>query len=125
MTSQKFVQNWFVSPQKWIDLDRQELSRKTKSEPWRQFYRGPRDRLYRSGDIGKYDSNGDVECTGRADNQVQIRGYRYEVTTCTSSDSARSKKTHICVRIELGEIDTDLSKVSQQTYLLGMHSCLP
>ncbi|KXS19367.1 large subunit of L-aminoadipate-semialdehyde dehydrogenase [Gonapodya prolifera JEL478] len=52
------------------------------------FYKGPRDRMYRSGDLGRYLPNGEVECTGRADDQVKIRGFR----------------------IELGEIDTHLSQ---------------
>ena len=45
-------------------------------------------RLYRSGDAGRYLSNGDIEYLGRIDRQVKIRGFR----------------------IELGEIETVLSK---------------
>ncbi|KAJ3339027.1 large subunit of alpha-aminoadipate reductase [Gonapodya sp. JEL0774] len=52
------------------------------------YYKGPRDRMYRSGDLGRYLPSGEVECTGRADDQVKIRGFR----------------------IELGEIDTHLSQ---------------
>ncbi|TPX41142.1 hypothetical protein SeMB42_g05706 [Synchytrium endobioticum] len=52
------------------------------------FYKGPRDRMYRSGDLGRYRPDGLVECTGRSDDQVKIRGFR----------------------IELGEIDTHLSQ---------------
>ncbi|PCH93847.1 MAG: hypothetical protein COB85_06335 [Bacteroidetes bacterium] len=35
--------------------------------------------LYRTGDIGRRLSNGDIEFIGRKDNQVKIRGYRIEL----------------------------------------------
>lgn len=60
----KFVPNWFV--------DNPE----------------PRDRLYKTGDLGRRRPDGSVECTGRIDSQVKIRGFR----------------------IELGEIDAHLSQ---------------
>ncbi|EWC47579.1 L-aminoadipate-semialdehyde dehydrogenase [Drechslerella stenobrocha 248] len=82
LTQQKFVKNWFVPEDQWKSLEADG------DEPWRNFYMGPRDRLYRSGDLGRYTPNGDVECSGRADDQVKIRGFR----------------------IELGEIDTHLSQ---------------
>ncbi|KAF7300613.1 Alpha-aminoadipate reductase Lys1p [Mycena chlorophos] len=56
--------------------------------PEARHWKGIRDRMYRSGDLGRYLPSGIVECTGRADDQVQIRGFR----------------------IELGEIDTHLSQ---------------
>lgn len=37
------------------------------------------DRIYRSGDLGKFLDNGEVQCFGRIDNQVKIRGYRIEL----------------------------------------------
>ncbi len=36
-------------------------------------------RLYKSGDIGRYLSNGDIEYLGRRDQQVKIRGFRVEL----------------------------------------------
>eukprot|EP01103_Thecamoeba_quadrilineata_P013305 TRINITY_DN3657_c0_g1_i1.p1 TRINITY_DN3657_c0_g1~~TRINITY_DN3657_c0_g1_i1.p1 ORF type:complete len:1414 (-),score=278.17 TRINITY_DN3657_c0_g1_i1:31-4272(-) len=79
-TREKFVENWFSKDKK--DDDAQK---KQNSLP---FYRGPRDRMYKSGDLGRYLPDGTVECIGRADDQVKIRGFR----------------------IELGEIDTHLSQ---------------
>lgn len=37
------------------------------------------DRIYRSGDLGKFLDNGEIQCFGRIDNQVKIRGYRIEL----------------------------------------------
>ena len=88
LTEQKFVKNWFTNPSKWIAEDEARVAAAGREEPWRAHYLGPRDRLYRSGDLGRYTPTGDVECSGRADDQVKIRGFR----------------------IELGEIDTHLSQ---------------
>ncbi|MFI9257299.1 amino acid adenylation domain-containing protein [Streptomyces sioyaensis] len=38
----------------------------------------PGDRLYRSGDLARYDGDGELHYLGRADHQVQIRGFRVE-----------------------------------------------
>ncbi|KAI1992100.1 large subunit of alpha-aminoadipate reductase [Ophidiomyces ophidiicola] len=87
LNEKKFLPNWFVDPQIWQDREQQHQNDNAK-EPWRDHYVGPRDRLYRSGDLGRYTATGVVECSGRADDQVKIRGFR----------------------IELGEIDTHLSR---------------
>ncbi|EEH03815.1 L-aminoadipate-semialdehyde dehydrogenase large subunit [Histoplasma capsulatum G186AR] len=75
LNDQKFLMNWFVDNEKWVEADKKN----DKNEPWRKYYLGPRDRLYRTGDLGKYLETGDVECTGRADDQVKIRGFRIEL----------------------------------------------
>lgn len=54
LTEQKFKKNWFLDPQKWIDDD----NKRNAGEPWRQYYLGPRDRCYRSGDLGRYNPSG-------------------------------------------------------------------
>jgi len=38
-----------------------------------------KDRLYRTGDLGRYMPDGVVECCGRADDQIKIRGFRVEL----------------------------------------------
>ncbi|HVR99166.1 MAG TPA: amino acid adenylation domain-containing protein, partial [Thermoanaerobaculia bacterium] len=45
-------------------------------------------RLYRSGDLGRYLSNGDVEYLGRLDHQVKIRGFRIELGEIEAALSA-------------------------------------
>ena len=89
-SAEKFVQNWFVDQQKWVEEDKKRAAAANKAEPWRapELWFRPRDRMYRSGDLGKYMPDGNVECVGRADDQVKIRGFR----------------------LELGEIDTHLSQ---------------
>lgn len=46
LTKSKFVQNWFVDPQKWIKEDERRVELQGGRQPWRAYYRGPRDRLY-------------------------------------------------------------------------------
>lgn len=81
LNEKKFVMNWFVDNQKWVEADKE----KNQNEPWRKYYKGPRDRLYRTGDLGRYLETGDVECTGRADDQVKIRGFRIELNDIDSN----------------------------------------
>ena len=37
------------------------------------------ERIYRTGDLGKFMHDGEIQCFGRIDNQVKIRGYRIEL----------------------------------------------
>lgn len=36
-------------------------------------------RLYKTGDLGRIDADGNVECIGRNDSQIKLRGYRIEL----------------------------------------------
>jgi L-aminoadipate-semialdehyde dehydrogenase len=85
LNTAKFLTNWFVNPEQWNTPERRQKI--NANEPWRAEFEC-RDRLYRSGDLGKYLEDGNVAVVGRVDDQVKIRGFR----------------------IELGEIDTHLSK---------------
>lgn len=81
-TAEKFVTNWFTE-----GVEREDTLVQTNPAAAQHWF-GIRDRMYRSGDLGRYLPDGRVECTGRADDQIKIRGFR----------------------IELGEIDTHLSR---------------
>ncbi len=39
----------------------------------------PGDKMYRTGDLGRFKENGDIQCLGRIDHQVKVRGYRIEL----------------------------------------------
>jgi len=85
---EKFVMNTFVDNNKWLEQDKKHVSAQAESPEWRKYYLGPRDRMYRSGDLGRYTEDGDVVCTGRVDNQVKIRGFRFELGDLDSNLSA-------------------------------------
>lgn len=57
LTEKKFKPNWFVDPQKWVVRD-EERKASSKEQRWREFFLGSRDRLYRSGDLGRYTPSG-------------------------------------------------------------------
>lgn len=86
-TAQKFVTNWFAASVP-TPKDTILYPENGVAGPEAQYWKGIRDRMYQSGDLGRYMTDGLVECYGRFDDQVKLRGFR----------------------IELGEIDTILSQ---------------
>ncbi|HVV70346.1 MAG TPA: amino acid adenylation domain-containing protein, partial [Verrucomicrobiae bacterium] len=56
------------------------------------FHPGNAARLYRSGDLARYTSRGELEYLGRMDDQVKIRGFRIELGEI---ESALSRHPHV------------------------------
>ena len=50
-----------------------------KIPPFERGVRGDQNRLYKTGDLVRYRSDGNLEYIGRIDNQVKLRGYRIEL----------------------------------------------
>lgn len=48
-TTEKFVKNPFVDNDTWVKEDNKRLETNGAIPPWREFFKGPRDRLYKSG----------------------------------------------------------------------------
>ncbi|KAK4069902.1 uncharacterized protein Triagg1_6697 [Trichoderma aggressivum f. europaeum] len=83
-SKEKFLDNWFVDNQTWVEADNKVADH--ANEPWRKYYKGPRDRIYRTGDLGHFlDDSGNCAITGRADDQVKVRGFRIELNEIDSN----------------------------------------
>lgn len=58
-------------------------------------------RLYRSGDLGRYHTDGDLEYLGRIDSQVKIRGFRIELGEISARlDAHPSVRESVVVAVE-------------------------
>lgn len=65
------------------------------------FFQG--ERMYKTGDLAMYRSDGDIEFCGRVDNQVKVRGYRIELGEI---ESHLSKHPHVKEAVVVARIDT-------------------
>ena len=60
-------------------LNREELTRKKFISDFLAIPNNPSNRIYRTGDLGRFNEEGAIEYHGRIDTQVKIRGYRIEL----------------------------------------------
>ncbi|HTE28645.1 non-ribosomal peptide synthetase [Flavitalea sp.] len=58
------------------------------------------DKLYRTGDLCRYRSDGTIEFIGRIDNQVKIRGYRVELGEIQEAIKQNDKVREVVVKLE-------------------------
>ncbi len=65
-------------------LNRPELTERAFVPDFLGIPENPSGRIYRTGDLGRVNSDGEIEHHGRIDTQVKIRGYRVELTEIES-----------------------------------------
>ncbi|MBK8876094.1 MAG: amino acid adenylation domain-containing protein [Bacteroidetes bacterium] len=60
-------------------------------------------RIYKTGDLGRYLSDGSIEYLGRADNQVKVRGYRIELGEVEIAISKNNAVAQVAVTVREDE----------------------
>lgn len=65
-------------------LNRPDLTERAFVADFLRLDDNPTGTLYRTGDLGRINENGEVEYLGRIDTQVKVRGYRIELTEIES-----------------------------------------
>src|SRR5918998_1522397 len=65
-------------------LNREDLTQRSFVQDFVGMANNPSGRIYRTGDLGRINGEGEIEYHGRIDTQVKIRGYRIELTEIES-----------------------------------------
>lgn len=65
-------------------VNRPDLTEKAFIPDFLGIGNNPSGRIYRTGDLGRFNADGEIEYFGRIDTQVKIRGYRIELTEIES-----------------------------------------
>ncbi|GAB1858556.1 hypothetical protein MHTCC0001_33950 [Flavobacteriaceae bacterium MHTCC 0001] len=100
-------------------LNRSELTENYFIED--KFDLASKNKMYLSGDLGKLLKNGEVQCLGRKDEQVKVRGHRIELTEIETvlDQLPYVKKNAVTVRYLLGgepKLVAYLQSVTQEQY---------
>ena len=85
---------------------------------------GRKGRLYKTGDLVKYDSRGILTFMGRKDTQVKIRGQRVELEEI-EVHARRSLGESFAVAVEMIEINVGASKSQVLMMFLSVKTFLP
>ncbi len=87
-------------------------------DPFRQ---APGARLYKTGDLARYRSDGNIECLGRNDDQIKLRGYRIE-----PEEIRAALNLHPAVRDAIAILSTSATGESRiVAYLISQTSDVP
>lgn len=99
----------------------------------------PGEKMYRTGDLGRLTPNGEIECLGRIDHQVKVRGYRIEpseieylllkqpdvkeAVVIARTDIADEPR--LCAYIVLNSLQTNDTAATTDTLQKALGSALP
>lgn len=81
----------------------------------------PNEKLYKTGDIGRYSNNKTIEFLGRADQQIKIRGFRVELSEIEkviNSYSDSIKNTYVVVEDEFDGVNIQMDNPSNLEFVL-------
>ncbi len=78
-------------------------------------------KLYKTGDVGRWLTDGNIEILGRIDNQVKLRGYRIELSEIENSLLTHEKIQNCAVVIRDIQTDRQDLKVCQQCGITDLY----
>jgi non-ribosomal peptide synthetase-like protein len=80
-------------------LNRPELTRAKFIPDFLRLPNNPSGRIYRTGDLGRINGEGEIDYLGRIDTQVKLRGYRIELTEIESVLLEREEIAQVAVSV--------------------------